>query len=60
MQIGNIKIKWGKTAKKWCISYDDFTSKKKLRKQEFFFPEEEDKAKKRYLELLDIQVKNII
>jgi hypothetical protein len=59
MEIANVKIKWGKTANKWCVSYDNISGKKKIREQIFYYPEKEKEARDKYLELLDIQVKNV-
>jgi len=48
----NKKIKYNSKIKKWIVSYNQSASKTKvIRKVEFFYPEDEELARKRYNEL---------
>jgi len=50
----NKTIKYNSKIKKWIISYDTYPTKSKVvRRVEYFYPEEEEMAKKRFDEITE-------
>jgi hypothetical protein len=55
MSNNNPKIKYNNKIKKHIVSYDTYPTKSKVvRKVEYFYPEEEEKAKKRFDEIKEL------